>query len=159
MQAARLLGAQRDADDSGGVADEERHLVGRAMGSRNEKVALVFAVIVVCYDDDLASGEGLDRGFDTLMVVRHGSTSKSVSGLERPGRPLTDLSAVHQIVIGEHARHHRLADRHRAYADTGIMAALGDDIRVLTIAIDRLAWSQDRGCRLDREPCDDGLAG
>jgi hypothetical protein len=36
---------------------------------RDEKIAFIFAVVVVGYDDDFAPGEGFDRGFDAMMVV------------------------------------------------------------------------------------------
>src|SRR5690242_21430700 len=38
------------------------------------------------------------------------------------------LPAMTQEVIGQHAGHHGLADRHGADADTGIVTALGEDI-------------------------------
>src|SRR5262245_66004835 len=104
MQTTRLLGTKRRTDDSRGVSDDERHLVRCAVGGRNEEISLIFAVIVVGHDDDFAPGEGLDRVFDALMVIRHCSTSKSASGLERPCRSLTDLPAMHQLMIGQHAR-------------------------------------------------------
>ena len=64
-----------------------------------------------------------------------------------------------QIMIGDHARHHRLADRHGADADAGIVAALGDDLGLVAVAVDGLARGQDRGGRLHGEARDDRLAG
>ena len=55
-------------------------------------------------------------------------------------------------MIGEHAGHHGLADRHRADADAGVMAALGHDVGIGAAAIHGAARRQDRGCRLHREP-------
>ena len=42
-------------------------------------------------------------------------TSNAALGgrLERPRRALADLAAIHEIVIGQHACHHRFPDRHR----------------------------------------------
>ena len=48
-------------------------------------------------------------------------------------------AAMTQIVIGEHAGHHGLADRHRADADAGVVAALGDDLGLVAVAVDGLA--------------------
>ena len=55
----RVLGAERRADDAGGVADDEGHLLRRAERGGDEQIALVLAVVVVGDDDDLAAGEGL----------------------------------------------------------------------------------------------------
>ena len=78
MQPARLLGAERRADDARGVADDEGHLLRRAERGGDEQVALVLAVVVVGDDDDLALGEGLDRGLDAVVGIRHGMTSGGV---------------------------------------------------------------------------------
>jgi hypothetical protein len=129
------------------------------MRGRNEEIALILAIIVVSYDDDCAFGEGFDRSFNALVIVRHRFYLKAASGLERPRRPLADLPAMHQIVIGQHACHHRLTYRHRADADTRIVPTLGNDLGVTTIAVDGLARGEDRGCWLDREPRDYGLSG
>ena len=64
-----------------------------------------------------------------------------------------------QEVIGEHAGHHRLANRHGADADAGIVAPFGDDLGVVSVAINRATRRQDRGGRLHGEAHDDGLAG
>ena len=164
MQAlARLLGAERRADDAGGVADDERHLFRRAQRGGDEQVALVLAVVVVGDDDDLALGEGLDRRFDACCGYRaRDLTSRrrhSARVVERPRRALAHLAAMHQIMIGQHACHHRLADRHRADADAGVVAALGDDLGVAAVAVDRPARRQDRRGRLDGKARDDRLPG
>src|SRR6185437_10523342 len=86
---------------------------------------------------------------------RPGMTDSMSFLLERPGYPLADLRAVHQIVVGEHARHHCLADRHGADADAGVVAAFGHDVGVVAIAVDGLARRQDRRGRLDGETGDD----
>src|SRR6266404_5882337 len=52
---------------------------------------------------------------------------------------LSHLSAMPQEMIGQHARHHGLADRHRADADAGVVAAFGHDVGVVAIAIHRAA--------------------
>ena len=58
MKALGLLHRQRRADDAGGVADDEGHLLRRAHGRRDEQIAFVLAVVVVGDDDDLAAREG-----------------------------------------------------------------------------------------------------
>ena len=70
-QFARMVGAERRADDARRVADHERHLFGRAERGGDEQVALVLAVVVVGDGDHLAFGEGLDGGFDALMAIGH----------------------------------------------------------------------------------------
>src|SRR6185437_7294573 len=100
-ETARLISAKRGADDPGRIADDERHLFRRAMRCRDEKIAFVFAVIVISNDNNLAIGEGLDRGFDATVAVGHGSTSKAglCAWFERPRSPLAHLAAMHQIVV------------------------------------------------------------
>ncbi len=71
MQTARVLDAERRADDARGIADDERHLLRRAQRSRDEQVALVLAVVVVGDDHDLAFGEGLDGRFDSCVNIGH----------------------------------------------------------------------------------------
>src|SRR6266849_6000971 len=61
------------------------------------------------------------------------------------------LPAMAQEMIGEHAGHHGFADRHRADADAGVVAAFGGDVGVGALAIHGAARGQDRGCRLDRK--------
>src|SRR5262245_43871339 len=78
---------------------------------------------------------------------------------ERPCRRLAHLPTLTQIVIGDHACHHGLADRHRANADAGIVASLGADLGLGTIPIDGAPGCQDRGGRLDRETANDRLSG
>jgi hypothetical protein len=50
----------------------------------------------------------------------------------RPSLPY--LPPVPEIVIGDGAGYHRLADRHGADADAGVVAALGDDVDILAAA-------------------------
>ena len=71
LQPAGMLAAERRADDAGGVADDEGHLLRRAVRGGDEQVALVLAVVVVGDDHDLAPGEGLDRRFDAVVGVGH----------------------------------------------------------------------------------------
>ena len=78
---------------------------------------------------------------------------------ERPGGDFAHLAAMTQIVIGDDARHHGLADRHGADADAGIVAALGGDLGLRPIAVDGAPGREDRRGRLDREAADDRLPG
>src|SRR5215472_7328447 len=91
--------------------------------------------------------------FPTTFGPLHSGTG------ERPCRRLAHLPALTQIVVGDDACHHGLADRHRANADTGVVPPLGADIGLGTIPVNRAARSEYRGCRLDCEPADDRLAG
>src|ERR1041385_7454050 len=79
--------------------------------------------------------------------------------LEWPGRPVADLRSVTQIMVGEHARHHGFADRDRADADAGVVAALGYDLGLVAEAVDGLARGPNGGGRLHGEARHDGLAG
>ena len=60
-------------------------------------------------------------------------------------------------MVEDHAGHHRLAHRHGADADAGVVAALGDDLGVVAGVVDGAPWRQDGGCRLDGKAADDGL--
>src|SRR5262249_32478690 len=71
----------------------------------------------------------------------------------------TNLAAMAQEVIGEHAGHHRFAHRHSADAHTRVVAALGQDVGLATLAIDGPAGGEDRRGRLHRKTHHDGLAG
>src|SRR5262245_17953932 len=70
-----------------------------------------------------------------------------------------DLSTLAEIVVGDDACHHGFADRDRADADAGIVAALGDDLGLLAVAVDRAPRRQDRRGRLHGKARHDGLAG
>jgi hypothetical protein len=67
MQSLGQLRIERRADDAGRVADDERHLLGRAERGGDEQVALVLAIVIVGDDHDLALGEGGNDGLDALM--------------------------------------------------------------------------------------------
>jgi hypothetical protein len=72
VQALGFFRCERRADDAGGVADDERHLLGRAQRGGDEQVALVLAVVVIRHYHDLALGEGRDCRLDPLTdIVRH----------------------------------------------------------------------------------------
>jgi len=60
-------------------------------------------------------------------------------------------------VVGEDAGHHRLADRHAADADAGVVTAVRLDLDFIALGIDRAHRLQDRTGRLDREAHDDVL--
>src|SRR5262245_13408125 len=131
------------------------------MRSRDTQVAFILPVVVVGHDHNLALGESFDRGFNALMTVAHGSTSKAASRarLERPCRSLADLAAMHDIMVRQYARQHGLSNRHGPDADAGIVTPLGHHVGVAAITIHGLARGQDRGGRLDRKAGDDCLAG
>src|SRR5271166_2208014 len=69
------------------------------------------------------------------------------------------LPPVAQKRVRQHAGHHRLADRNGADPNARVVAAFGDDLRILEVAGDRAAGREDRGCRLDSETGDDRLPG
>src|SRR5216684_2896911 len=59
--------------------------------------------------------------------------------------------AIAQQVVGQDASHHGLADRHGADTDAGIVPAVGFDLDLVQIGVDRAHWFRDRAGRLDRE--------
>ena len=61
VQAARIIGRHRRADDAAAIADDEGHLLGGAEGCRADEVALVLAVVVVGDDDERPATDRLDR--------------------------------------------------------------------------------------------------
>src|ERR1700732_4762735 len=65
-QPARIFGCDRRADNARGVADDERHLVGRAQRRRDDQVALALAVLVIGNDDEFAVGEGVQHFLDRI---------------------------------------------------------------------------------------------
>ena len=67
-EAARIVGGDRRADDAGGVADDEGHLLGGAKRDGDDQIALTLAVIVISDDDEFAPGEGLQ---DFLNRIGH----------------------------------------------------------------------------------------
>src|SRR4051794_32368937 len=71
----------------------------------------------------------------------------------------TALRAVEHLLVGEDERDHRLDDRNGAYPDAGIVAALGRNLRLVALPVDRLNRCTDRGGRLERDPDHDRLAG
>src|SRR5690348_1398928 len=102
----------------------------------DKKVAFVLAIVIVRYDDNFAPCESRDCCLDTLVATGHGESSTIASRalLEWPRCPLPNLRAMHQVMVGENARHHCLADRHSADPDARIMAAFRDNLGVVAIA-------------------------
>src|SRR3982074_1218295 len=70
---------------------------------------------------------------------------------ERPGGRLAHLPAMTQIVIGDDARHHGLADRHGANADAGVVAPLGGDLGLRPMAADGGAGIDEVGLTTKRQ--------
>src|SRR5262245_39259770 len=92
------------------------------------------------------------------MGIDHGYFSP-LRLTKRPGWRLADLAALTQIMVGDHAGHHGLPDRHRPDSDAWIVAAFGHDFSFAAVAIHRLARREDRRRRLHGKAHDDGLAG
>ena len=69
-QPARVLGGDRRADDAGGVADDEGHLLGGAQRRRHDQIALAFAVVVIGDHDEFAVGKGLQNFLDRIGHLR-----------------------------------------------------------------------------------------
>ena len=65
-QPARILGGDRRADDAGGMADDEGHLLGGAERGRDDQIALALAVVIIGDDDDFAVGKGLQNFLDRI---------------------------------------------------------------------------------------------
>src|SRR6516225_338179 len=78
---------------------------------------------------------------------------------ERPAGRFTYLPALTQVMVRDHAGHHRFADRHRANADAGIMSAGRGNVGLVSVTIDGAPRDKNRGCRLDRETGDHRLPG
>src|SRR5258707_471849 len=78
----------------------------------------------VCFSN--AAGFGADRA---------PSISQSIISLSSGLCTLTDLAAMAQEMIRQHACHHGFADRHRADSDAGVVAAFGHDIGIGAVAV------------------------
>ena len=66
---ALILGHRR-ADDAGGMAHDEGHLLRRAVHGRDDQVAFVLAPVIVHHDDDLAALERPQRFDDCFSDHR-----------------------------------------------------------------------------------------
>src|SRR6266566_3693329 len=97
----------------------------------------------------------VDRKLQRRLIL----TQTTGLGLRQIRRYPPDLPAMSEKMIGQHAGHHGLADRHRADADAGVVAALGRNVGVGALAVDRAARRQDRGGRFHREARHHRLAG
>jgi hypothetical protein len=53
------------------MTNDERHLLGRAQACCHEQIALIFAIVIIGDDDELAARKGGDRRLDALMRVVH----------------------------------------------------------------------------------------
>ena len=118
VQPARGLAGDRRADDAAGMADDERHLLGRGVDGGDDQVALVLAVVIVGDDDDLAAGEGVD-GFANAGL-RHVLYSPNPFSARNPGLPSRSFNIVSRHNI---ARAIRPRDSHRSNAPTRRSAA------------------------------------
>src|SRR6516162_3715811 len=78
---------------------------------------------------------------------------------EWPAGRFTHLPALAQVMVRDHAGHHRFSDRHRANADAWIVPARRRDICLVSITIDGASRNKNRGCRLDRETSHHRLPG
>src|SRR5271155_372779 len=61
-------------------------------------------------------------------------------------------------MVGEHARHHGLADRHGPYPHTRVVPAMSRDLDLVPVDIDGAQRIEDRARRFDGEPGDNVLA-
>ena len=71
MQRLGLFFQDRGAQDATGVTNHERDLLRRRFGRGHDQVTLIFAVIIVDHDHDLAIGNGRDDVFDRVKCRRH----------------------------------------------------------------------------------------
>src|SRR5262249_2222665 len=93
-----------------------------------------------------------DATTDSTRLWVSASTVLSTSRpLEGPFRALAHLGALTQIMVGNPARHHGLADRHRPDADARIVPSLGADLGLVAEAVHGAPRREDRRGRLDRE--------
>ena len=100
MQPAGVLERQRRADDAAAMADDEGDLLGRRGAGGHHEVALVFPVVVVGHDDDLATADRLDGLGDAARARRAvalGADFLRGVGVEifgdRPDLPLLQFAA------------------------------------------------------------------
>ncbi len=82
-QAAGVCRRDRRADDAGGMANDEGHLVRRAERGCDDQIALAFAIVIVGDDNHFAFGERLED-----FRNRMGHSSLGWSGLEPLDRPV-----------------------------------------------------------------------
>src|SRR5229473_7786006 len=112
------------------------------------------------------SASGVTCGFSPVTsstaprmsrTVRKPTTAKKPITKRRMPSDISGQRTVAQQMIGEDARHHRLAHRNGANADAGVVPAMGRDLDLVTVDIDGTQRVEDRARRLDREPGDDVL--
>ena len=65
-QPAGVVGGDRRADDAGGMADNERHLLRGAERGRDDQIALALPVVIVGNDDEFTLGKGLQNFLDRI---------------------------------------------------------------------------------------------
>ena len=117
-------GRWRDARTRGGfgaaeLAKEDRSLDEEAgIGGRGH---------IAWYD----GGEGLRKAPSLLGDTNVAQQLRRAGCTRALPRPRAGLATVAQEMVGEHAGHHGLADRHGADADAGVVAALGDHFGIL----------------------------
>src|SRR5437763_1502966 len=83
-QPPRIFDSDRRADNAGGMADDKRHLFGGAHRGRHNQVALAFAVIVVCDDDEFALSKGLQNLLDRVGHSRVSLYAGTISRTRQP---------------------------------------------------------------------------
>ena len=85
-QPARVFVRDRCADDAGGVADDEGHLLGGAQRRRDNQIALAFAVLVIGDDDEFAAGKGLQNFRDRIghQIKSRIRSAGGLAGLREP---------------------------------------------------------------------------
>jgi len=101
-------------------------MLGDYLDGLRKRGSSIGAVIVIGHDEKFAMRKGRNGCLYALMRVTHGLIGSPVSARQRlrgPRRRPADLAALAQIMIGDNAGHHRLADRHRTDADARVVAA------------------------------------
>ena len=101
MQAARVFCCHRRADDPAGITDNKRHFIGRAQRGRANQIAFIFTVVIIGYNDQFTTCDGLD-GF--CYFIQHGlqPSIANVSVRERMSSGVgVPMECLHQLVKGK----------------------------------------------------------
>jgi len=72
LQLGSALRSDRRTDQAAGMADHERHLLGRDILGGDDEITFILAVLGVENDDELPRAEGLDRGLDRVEALGQG---------------------------------------------------------------------------------------
>ena len=154
------VGRPAQSQEDGGERGEDDG-VGRVNpgGGLQLVQCLLEPAALVGDDAEVVMGDGVVRlAFEDLAVVERGRLAQATRPAARRARRnsrtggaagqadaalAAGLPTVTEEMVGKHAGHHRLADRHGADADARIVPALGHDLGVFIADGDGFAGRQD----------------